>query len=82
MVRRRACAVSNHEGRMHASSFETRRRRRSLGIRKRAVIPHGKEALAPSPAMRPECTSHPSRRGEDAAPQDEEKRSKIQGLKF
>src|SRR5216684_5550502 len=29
MVRRRSCAVSNHEAAMHPSSFETRRRRRS-----------------------------------------------------
>ena len=45
-----------------------------------ALYPHGEEAptgranarpMAPSRTMRPQCGLHPSRRREDAAPQDE-----------
>src|SRR6267154_2127206 len=54
MVRRRPCAVSNHEAPVTATSFETRRRRRCSGWGLRAasgrskvvvVSPHGEKAL-------------------------------------
>ena len=41
MARRRPCAVSNHEAGLVASSFETRRRRRSS--QDEVLDPHGEE---------------------------------------
>src|ERR1700682_1242373 len=39
MVRRRSCAVSNHEANVQPSSFETRQRPRSSRVSANALIP-------------------------------------------